>query len=120
VTKYKVAAYMIMVSVFLVCLVAVPQSVVGAEDEHGGDEAAAPEDFSMAGAVVMSAKALSAALSLAVAALATAKVQAAVGAGATGALAEKPETFGSLLLLYAIPETMVLLGFVMGFMLIRM
>ena len=58
-----------------------------------------------------------AAIVLAVAALATARVQAAVGAGGTGALAEKPELFISIVVLIAIPETMVVLGFVMALLL---
>ncbi len=117
--KYKVAVYMLLVTAFLVCLVAVPTSAAGAKNEEVGVQSVAEHNTSTQEAVIMVAKVLAAALSLAVSALATAKVQAAVGAGATGALAEKPETFGSLLLLYAIPETMVLLGFVMAFMLIR-
>ena len=64
--------------------------------------------------------ALAAAIVMGAAAFATAKVQSAVGAGATGALAEKPELFGLMLLLYAIPETMVLLGFVLAFLIMRM
>lgn len=115
-TKYKVAVYVLMVSVFLVCLAAAPEFAVSAEEESEGLN----EDVSLADAVVVAAKALAAAMVLGLTALATARVQAVVGAGATGALAEKPETFGVMLLLYAIPETMVLLGFVMAFMLIGM
>ncbi len=74
----------------------------------------------MAEAVRTAGLALAAGVTLAGSALATAKVQAAVGAGGTGALAEKPEVFPSILLLFAIPETMVLLGFVMAFMITRM
>ena len=49
--------------------------------------------------------------------MATAKAQAAVGAGGTGALAEKPELFGRIFLLFAVPETIVILGFVIAFFL---
>ncbi len=74
----------------------------------------------MAEAVRTAGLAMAAAITLLGAAFATAKVQAAVGAGGTGALAEKPEIFASILLLFAIPETMVLLGFVLAFMMTRM
>lgn len=50
--------------------------------------------------------------------LATARAQAAVGAGGTGALAERPELFGNVLLLFAIPETIVILGFVIAIMMV--
>jgi V/A-type H+-transporting ATPase subunit K len=58
--------------------------------------------------------ALSAALCILVGAIATARVQAAIGAGGTGAMAEKPELFGRVFILVALPETMVVLGFVLG------
>ena len=43
-----------------------------------------------------------------------------VGGGkASGAMAEKPELFISVLVLVALPETIVVLGFVIGFLIIR-
>ena len=62
--------------------------------------------------------ALAAAITLASAALATARVQAAVGAGGTGALAEKPELFTTIVILIAIPETLVILGFVLAYLMV--
>ena len=47
-------------------------------------------------------------------AMATGRAQAAIGAGGTGALAEKPELFGRIFILVALPETMVVLAFVLG------
>ena len=41
-----------------------------------------------------------------------------IGAAAVGAMAEKSETFGKGLLLTVIPETLVLFGFVMAFLII--
>ena len=61
--------------------------------------------------------ALGAGLAIAGSALATGRVQAAVGAGGTGALAEKPDLFGLILVLIAIPETLVIFGFVIAIML---
>jgi V/A-type H+-transporting ATPase subunit K len=55
--------------------------------------------------------ALSAALAIGATALATAFVQARIGAAGAGALAERPELRGPIILLVAIPETMVILGF---------
>lgn len=40
-----------------------------------------------------------------------------IGAAAVGAAAEKPEMFGRGLVLMVIPETIVLFGFVIGFLL---
>ena len=62
--------------------------------------------------------AIGAGLAVGLAGLATANAQAAVGAGGTGAMAEKPELFTNVLILFAIPETIVILGFVIGFLLL--
>ena len=56
-------------------------------------------------------EAISAALAIGMTALATAFVQARIGAAGAGALAERPELRGPIILLVAIPETMVILGF---------
>ncbi|HNR30560.1 MAG TPA: ATPase [Candidatus Hydrogenedentes bacterium] len=58
--------------------------------------------------------ALAAALCVAGGAFATGRAQSAIGAGGTGAMAEKPELFGRVFILVALPETMVVLGFVLG------
>jgi len=62
--------------------------------------------------------AVGAAISIAAAALATARAQAAIGAGGTGAMAEKPELFARVLVLLALPEAILVLGFVMGFLIL--
>jgi len=62
--------------------------------------------------------ALGAGIAIAGAGLATARAQAGVGAGGTGALAEKPDLFGNILILFAIPETIVVFGFVIAIMLV--
>ena len=62
--------------------------------------------------------AIGAGIAIAGAALGTGKAQAAIGAGGTAALAEKPELFGNVFILVALPETMVVLGFVLGLMII--
>jgi V/A-type H+-transporting ATPase subunit K len=58
--------------------------------------------------------ALSAALVLAVSAIATAWAQSRIGAAGAATLAEKPELSGTVIILVAIPETMVILGFVVA------
>jgi len=60
---------------------------------------------------------LSAFLSVGAAAWATAYAQARIGAAGAGAMAEKPELAGVLVLLIAIPDTIVVMGFVVGIML---
>ncbi len=62
--------------------------------------------------------ALSAALSIGLTAIATAWAQSRIGAAGAGALAEKPELTGTIIILVAIPETMVILGFVVATMIL--
>lgn len=62
--------------------------------------------------------ALGAGLAVGLAALATGLAQARIGAAAMGALAERPELAGRAILLVAIPETLVILGFAVAAMLI--
>ena len=56
-------------------------------------------------------KALSAALAIGITAMATALAQRAIGSAGVGAISEKPELIGSVIILIAIPETLVILGF---------
>jgi len=62
--------------------------------------------------------AFAAALSLGVSAIATAWVQSRIGASGAGALAEKPELTATILIMLAIPETIVILGFVIAAMIL--
>ncbi len=62
--------------------------------------------------------ALAAALAVALPALATAYAQARIGSAGAATVAEKPETSGTIIVMEAIPETMVILGFVVAIMLI--
>jgi V/A-type H+-transporting ATPase subunit K len=56
----------------------------------------------------------SAALALAIPALATAWAQSRIGPAAAATLAEKPEMSVTVILLIAIPETVAILGFVVS------
>ncbi len=62
--------------------------------------------------------AIAAALSVGIPAAATAYAQAKIGTAGAGTVAEKPETAGTIIILEALPETMVILGFVVAIMLI--
>ncbi|MDD1717072.1 MAG: ATPase [Methanoregulaceae archaeon] len=53
-------------------------------------------------------------------ALGTGLAQSKIGAAGAGTIAEKPETFGLMIVLVAIPETMVILGFVVAAMIMVM
>jgi len=57
---------------------------------------------------------LSAAAAIAATALATGWAQSRIGASAAASLAEKPELRSTAVLMIAIPETMVVLGFVIA------
>jgi V/A-type H+-transporting ATPase subunit K len=62
--------------------------------------------------------ALCAALAVGIPALATAWAQSRIGSAGAGSLAEKPELSGTIIILVAIPETMVILGFVIAAMIL--
>jgi V/A-type H+-transporting ATPase subunit K len=61
---------------------------------------------------------LAAALAIGLSALATAWAQSKIGSAGAGALAEKPELSATIIVLVAIPETMVILGFVVAAMIL--
>ncbi len=62
--------------------------------------------------------AVAAAVALAGAAVGTGMAQASIGAATMGVIAERPEDTFKLIVYMAIPELIVLLGFVVGFILI--
>ena len=59
-----------------------------------------------------------AALAIGLSALATGWAQSRIGAAGAGALAEKPELTATMIIMLAIPETMVILGFVVAAMIL--
>lgn len=85
-----------------------------ASAQDHGEEAAADGGSGGLGALGLG---IGAGLAVGLAGLGTGLAQSGVGAGGTGALAEKPELFGNVLILFAIPETIVLFGFVIGILL---
>jgi V/A-type H+-transporting ATPase subunit K len=61
---------------------------------------------------------LSAALAIGIPALATAWAQSRIGPAAAATLAEKPQLSTTVIILVAIPETMVILGFVVAILIL--
>jgi V/A-type H+-transporting ATPase subunit K len=61
---------------------------------------------------------LAAALAVAGGAIGTGWAQSRIGSAGAGAIAEKPEATGSILILVALPETIVILGFVVAAMIL--
>jgi V/A-type H+-transporting ATPase subunit K len=107
-------AFMLSAAVLAVMSICAPFAMAQ-EHAEGMSEAAATttgEGIRVAGI------AIAAGIALAGAALGTGRAQASIGAGGTGALAEKPELFINVLILVALPETIVVLGFVIGFLIL--
>ena len=61
---------------------------------------------------------LAAGLAVGLCAIATSIAQSRIGAAGMGSIVEKPETAGTVIICIAIPETMVILGFVVAAMII--
>jgi V/A-type H+-transporting ATPase subunit K len=61
---------------------------------------------------------IGAGLAIGLGAIGTGVAQSRIGAAAMGAVAEKPELMGRAILLVAIPETLVILGFAVAAMII--
>jgi V/A-type H+-transporting ATPase subunit K len=62
--------------------------------------------------------AIGAGLAIGLAAIGTGLAQGRIGSAGAGVIAEKPEALGAIILLIAIPETMVILGFAVSAMLL--
>lgn len=62
--------------------------------------------------------AISASVTIGVTAFAAAWAEKEIGTAAIGAMAEKAETFGKGLILTVIPETIIIFGFVMAFLIL--
>ena len=65
-------------------------------------------------ATVKMTQAIGAAAAIGLTAMATCYTQAKIGAAGCGAMAERPELSGTVFILVALPETMVVLGFVVA------
>lgn len=75
-------------------------------------------ESTVGGGIRFAGIALAAGLAALGGAFGTARAQAAIGAGGTAAMAEKPELFGKIFILVALPETIIVLCFVVAVLLI--
>lgn len=98
------------VATFLGAVFVLP-AVAFAQEAAAAEGAAAVVDWR-----VGVAKALSAGMAMSVSAFAAGYAQSKIGAAAAGTLAERPEAATYLIVLQALPEIIVLLGFVIAFM----
>ena len=87
------------------------------EVEHGEGALVEAEAAGLGEGLRVLGLGIGAGLAVGLAGMATGRAQAGVGAGGTGAMAEKPELFTNVLILFAIPETIVIFGFVIAFFL---
>jgi len=62
--------------------------------------------------------AIGAGLAIGLTALATGMAQARIGAAVVGAILEKPESFGTAIILLVIPETLVIFGFTVAILIL--
>jgi V/A-type H+-transporting ATPase subunit K len=62
--------------------------------------------------------AIGAAVAVGLAAIGTGIAQSRIGAAGAGAIAERPEVAGTIIVLLALPETMIILGFAVAAMII--
>ena len=76
--------------------------------------AGATEETGSQSALAESVKYIAAAISMGLCAIATGIAQSRIGAAGMGSIVEKPETTGVVIICLAIPETMVILGFVVA------
>ncbi|MDI6843596.1 MAG: hypothetical protein QMC94_04270 [Anaerosomatales bacterium] len=97
-------------STFFAALV-VPAMALAAEGETAAPAAEDPK--------VGIAKAAAAAVAMSVSAFSAAYAQARIGSAGAGTLAERPEVGTNIIVLQALPEIIVLLGFVIAFMVMQ-
>jgi V/A-type H+-transporting ATPase subunit K len=95
-----------------------PSSAEPAPEGAGAQEAGAQAARPARGPLAIGLIAIGAALAVGLTALATGIAQGRIGAAGAGTIAEKPESTGTIILLVAIPETMVILGFVIAIVLV--
>ena len=98
---------------FFLLLLAISVFSVGAEQ---ATTAAAPAKAAK-GDLAIGLIAIGAGLAIGLAAIATGIAQSRIGAAGLGSIAQRPESFGTALIFIAIPETMVILGFVVAIVL---
>lgn len=109
--KRKQLVKVFLFSMAMLAVLACVSPMAFAQEEHAAEAAGGGAG---SGAIGIG---IGAGLAIGLAGLGTGLAQSGVGAGGTGAIAEKPELFTTVLILFAIPETIVLFGFVIAVML---
>ncbi len=106
----------------LLSLTLLPLASIALAQDHGATPAtdAQPAAPAANNNSIVIWKALGAALAIGFAAFATALAQSKIGSAAAGAMAEKPEIGGVMIVLEALPETIIILGFVIAIMIVGM
>ncbi len=107
--KLVMRTLLVLFAVATVCMMA---PAAFAQEEHAEDGAESSDGLRTLGLGI------GAGIAVGIAGIGTGLAQSGVGAGGTGAIAEKPELFGQVLILFAITETIVLFGFVIGILLL--
>jgi V/A-type H+-transporting ATPase subunit K len=102
--KYRTAVFVLSLAAFCIVLFALAASA----QEAGKPAGAGP------GAGLMG---IGAGLAIGLGAVGTGIAQSRIGGAAAGVIAERPEMFGTMLILLVIPETLVIFGFVIAFFL---
>jgi len=102
--KYRIALFVLSLVAFVVILFVLAASAQGA----GGPAGAGT------GAGLMG---IGAGLAIGLGAVGTGIAQSRIGGAAAGVIAERPEMFGTMLIILVIPETLVIFGFVIAFFL---
>lgn len=106
-----------LILVFIVLLLAVGVFSASAEQTATSDTQTTATQKPAKGDIAIGLIAVGAGLAIGLAAIATGIAQSRIGAAGLGSIAERPESFGTALIFIAIPETMVILGFVVAIVL---
>lgn len=100
----------------LVLALLVCAALVGIAAAEEGGEGAAASSGGLGNAIL----GIGAGLAIGLAGIGTGLAQSRIGAAGAGAITEKPEIMGMVIILLAIPETVVILGFVVAAMIMTM
>ena len=123
-SRHALAVNLSVVAAGAALLVALALAVQAADERAGdaaspaaaGGEGPHAADAEKLGGITWqeAVKMFAAALAISLTAFATAITQCRIGSAGVGALAENPKLFGNILIFLVIPETMVILGFVIA------
>lgn len=96
---------------FILCFLLLSATAFAQEARPGPQAQAASDSSKGLIAIAMG-------LAVGLGALGTAIAQARIGAAGVGSVAEKPESFGMALIFFLLPETLVIFGMVIAFLLL--